>query len=126
MVAKGITKQIPIVFSAVIYPEKANLIESTMGSRNNLVGTLNYIAPSRQFYLFQSIYPQTKALGFVRHKGEHGSDIQYDEYKEMLNQQNINIVDIAAIDSHDLLQQLQSRRNEYQALYLACDAFIEN
>ena len=28
MIAKGITEQIPIVFSAVIYPEKANLVAS--------------------------------------------------------------------------------------------------
>lgn len=126
MIAKGITNQIPIVFSAVIYPQKANLIASLRSSGNNLVGTRNYIAPTRQFYLFQSVYPNTKVLGFVRRKREHGSSIQYEEYKEMLDQQHIKIIDIAAIDAEDLLQQLQSQKDKYQALYLACDTLMHN
>lgn len=123
LVAKGITKKIPIVFSDVTYPTESEIISSLKSSNNNLVGSRNYISGAEQYYQFNKLYPNTKILGFVHHKGESDSEIQYQEFKTLLNKQGIIVIDIAAIDLEDLRNKLNEAHID--TLYLACDAFIQ-
>lgn len=127
LVAKEMTNQIPIVFSVVTYPEEENIIDSLVSSKNNLVGTLNYLPLAQQFHVFEKIYPMTKILGFVHHAGEPTSDIQYNEFKNMLARRGIDVVDIAGIDADDIKQQLemQLQKTHYNTLYLACDNLLQ-
>ncbi|HLB42346.1 MAG TPA: ABC transporter substrate binding protein [Gammaproteobacteria bacterium] len=124
LIAKGITKNVPIVFSFVVYPEKVNLVYSLKTSRNNLVGSINYIPASQQFYYFERLYPNIKTLGFVRHKGDESSEIQLAEYKVLLSKRNIQLIDIAVIDIFDL-SKLLGEPLRFDALYLACDSFMQ-
>lgn len=123
LVAKGITTRTPIVFSDVTYPKQANIITSLISSKNNLVGTRNYISPAQQFFQFNSIYPKTKFLGFVHHKGDPDSEIQFQEYKSMLNKRGIDVTEIAALDLEDLAEQLKLAHVD--AFYLACDTLMQ-
>ena len=50
LTAMSVTKEIPIVFSVVTYPVESNVIASLASSGNSVVGTRNYIPPSRQFF----------------------------------------------------------------------------
>ncbi len=124
--AKEVTTEIPIVFTIVTYPVEANVIDTLMASGNNLVGTRNYISPARQYYFFEQLYSQTKTLGFVHRKGEPNSEIQYNEFREMLSKRNISVIDIAAADLSDLHQQLKTNRDKIDSLYSACDTLIQN
>lgn len=124
MVAKGITKKIPIVFSNVTYPVEANIIASLDNSQNNLVGTLDYISAAQQFNAFEKLVPGIKAIGFVHHKGDPDSQFQFQEYQQLLNARNIMILDIAAIDNNDIKQQLLQHK-EYNALFTACDTMMQ-
>lgn len=123
-VAKGITNITPIVFSDVSYPVEDEIIYSLDSSQNNLVGTRNYIPPAIQFNAFEKIYPNIKTLGFVHHQGDPDSEIQFQEYKSLLSQRNIKIIDIAAIDLDDLQKQLQ-QTNHVDVLYSACDTLMQ-
>lgn len=125
LIARGVTKHVPIVFSFVAYPEEMNLINSLRSSQNNLVGSRNYIPASQQFYFFEQLYPHIKTLGFVHHKGDESSEIQFKEYQLLLNKRNIQLIDLAVIDMDHLLQLLQESKR-YDTLYLACDSFMQS
>jgi putative ABC transport system substrate-binding protein len=128
LVAKGITTSIPIVFSDVSYPNQTGIINESQLNKTNLIGSLNYISPAEQFYQFDIAFPNTKKIGFIHHKGDPDSEIQYQEYKSMLNKRNIEVIDIPAININDMQKQLQKQLNQHQfnALFVACDTLIRD
>lgn len=126
LIAKGMTDKTPIVFSIVTYPKEANIVASLKSSENNLVGTRNYISPALQFRQFEEIFTDTKVLGFVHHKSESNSMIQFDEFESMLKSRGIQILDIGVIDLSDLEQQLLRYKNKYNALFIACDTLNQS
>ncbi len=126
LIAKGVTSKIPIVFSIVTYPVETGVIQSLVSSENNLVGIRNYVPAVRQYYYFEKLFPDTKTLAFVHHRGEPNAEIQLREFKDTLKTRHISVIDIAAVDLDDLQEQLQSQRNKVDALYMACDTLIQN
>lgn len=124
LIAKGITEKIPIVFSIVTYPEELNIISSHRSSKNNLVGVKDYLPAANQFYFFERIYPNIKRLGFVRYQGEPDSEIQLQEYKQILDKRNIQLIDIAILDFDHLSQFLKKPIN-YDALFVSCDSQLQ-
>ena len=126
LIAKDIIHDIPIVFSIVTYPVEVAMIESLEHSGNNLVGTRNYVSPSKQYYIFERLYPDTKTLAFVHRKGEPNSVIQYNEYKKLLENRDITVLDIAAVDLDDMRVQLTSTMGTIDAMYSACDTLIQS
>ncbi len=125
LVAKGVTKTIPIVFSIVTYPVEANLIRSLESSGNNLVGTRNYISPAQQYFAFERIYPHTKTLAFVHRAGEPNSVIQMNQFKQLLAERKIEVLDISAVDIQDIKTQLDSHLHKIDSLFLSCDTLIQ-
>lgn len=124
LVAKGVTRRIPIVFSDVMYPEQTGIIEAVSSPKSNLVGTQNYISPAQQFFKFDTIFPKTKSLCFIHHKEDPDSDIQRQEYETILKKRDIAVVDVAAVDIDDLTKQLEIHKGECNALFIACDTLI--
>lgn len=125
LVAKGVTAKTPIVFASVIYPEEANIISTAQNSQRNLVGVRNYIPLAKQFNIFEKVFPNTKVLGFVHHKGDPESVFQFHEFQKLLSYRNIQVIEIPALDLEDLNQQLQRMDLNYNALFLACDSLIQ-
>lgn len=124
LVAKGITKNIPIVYAGVFYPVETGIIKSLNNSQNNVVGTLNYISAAQQFNALEKLVPHIKAIAFVHHKGDPDSQIQLQEFKSLLSNRNITIWDMPAIDIVDLKQKLLAIK-EYNAIYSACDTMMQ-
>ena len=125
LAAKSVTKDIPIVFSMVTYPEEVEIIKSLSASGNNLVGTRNYVPPARQYFYFEKVVPHIKTLAFVHRKNEPNSSIQFNEFYAMLYNRNISVVDISAISVEDIYQLLEPNMSRFDALYLACDTLIQ-
>ncbi|MCP4346460.1 MAG: hypothetical protein GY795_13140 [Desulfobacterales bacterium] len=125
LVAKKLTgrmeKPIPVVFSICTYPVESNLIKSLKSSGNNLVGTRNYVPPSKQYFVFEEIYPDTKALAVVRRKGEPNSANQFKEIRALLEKRGIRTVDIAAVDLDDIRRQLHEHADEFDSIFSTCD-----
>lgn len=121
MIAKNTTSTIPIVFSIVTYPVQANLIASLQSSKNNLVGTRNYIAPEEQFYFFKRAFPKIKTLAYAHHLGEPNASIQFLEFKQYLELFDIKIIEIAASSLDDLALKLKKYQGQFDSIYTACD-----
>lgn len=124
LVAKDVTRKIPIVFSIVTYPVESGVIELLEGSGNNLVGTRNFITIERQYNQFEKIYACTKILAFVHRKDEPNSDAQFLEMKALLEEKGIEVIDIAAVDLDDMRAQLESVIEAVDSIFLACDTLI--
>jgi len=124
LVAKDVTRKIPIVFSIVTYPVQSGVIELLEGSGNNLVGTRNFITIERQYNQFEKIYASTKILAFVHRKDEPNSDAQLLEMKALFEEKGKEVIDIAAVDSDDMRAQLESVIEAVDSIFLACDTLI--
>ena len=127
LVAKGVTTRIPIVFSIVSYPSEVGIIASPGLSGGNIVGTRNYVSPSRQYYAFERIYPGTpERIAFVHRLGEPNSTIQFGEYRDILTLRGIQIVEISAVDLEDMRSQLGAIMPTIDAVVSACDTLIQS
>jgi putative tryptophan/tyrosine transport system substrate-binding protein len=125
LIAKEITKEIPIVFGIVTYPVEVGLIDSLASSGNNLVGARNYVPLNRQFFQFERLYPDISSLAFVHRKGEPNSEIQLQEMKDLAKNKNFSVFDIAAVDAIDIAQLLEEKKEELDATFAACDTLIQ-
>ncbi len=125
LAAKSITQTIPIVFSIVTYAVEVNLIHSLESSENNLVGTRNYISPAQQYFAFERIYPHTRTLAFVHRAGEPNSAIQLNQFKQLLSEREIALIDIAVVDIQDIKTQLDDHAQKIDTLFLSCDTLVQ-
>ena len=116
---------IPVVFSICAYPVESNLIASLESSGNNLVGTRNHVPFSQQYYSFEKIFPNTKTLAVVYHKGDHSSKNQLKEVKNVLRKRGIRVVSIAAVDHADIRRQLDVSKAKIDAIFATCDTIAQ-
>jgi len=126
LVAKNVTSEIPIVFSVCTFPVESGVIDSLESSGNNIVGTRNYVSVARQYSAFEKIYPHTKTLAFIHHKGEPNSAAQYLEMKDLLEKKDIKIIDVAAVDLKDMRMQLEHIIKDVDSLFSACDTLTHS
>jgi putative tryptophan/tyrosine transport system substrate-binding protein len=126
LIAKNLTQSTPIVFSIVTYPEEAGVIESTLYSGNNLVGTRNYVSLENQFYTIEKVFPTLKTVIFAHRKDEPNSEIQFTELSVLFKRKKIDLIKMGAVDVEDLKSQLDIHIFAADAVYLACDTLINN
>lgn len=124
LIAKGITNEIPIVFSEVTYPVETGIIQSTISSKNNLAGTRNYLPAALIFYQLDKLNLNLKTIHYIHRQGDPDDDIQWREYKDLLKDRNINLYDIAFIDTDDLELKLNSLTTD--AIILSCASLIQS
>ncbi len=129
-IAKDITakmaKPIPVVFSVCTYPVESNLIASLESSKNNLVGTRNYVPFRQQYFVFERIYPDTKSIAVVRRMGEPNSTNQFKEVKALLERRGIRVVDVAAVDLDDMRTKLQAVIASVDSIFSTCDTLVHS
>ena len=125
LIAKQMTQEIPIVFSIVTYPVKANIIESFDSSGNNLVGTSNYIPVEKQIDLIYDI-SNSKQIGYLHHQGEINSEIQFEQMKQYSHTKGINLLKIPLSNLDEAETTIKQALPEIDVLYNACDTLIQN
>ncbi len=125
LIAKEMTQEIPIVFSVVSYPVKANIIESYESSGNNLVGTSNFVSVEKQIGLIFDI-TKTRQIGFLHRQGEINSEIQFDQMRKYSQSKGINLLKISVTNLDEIETKIKQSLNEIDVLYNACDSLIQN
>lgn len=125
LIAKEMTRNIPIVFSIVTYPVEAEVIDDLSNSGNNLVGTRNYIPIKVQFDFFTELVP-IKKLGFVHRTNEVNSVIQYAEAIEYGKNNGIEIIDLGGTSLEDLENIISKNISNVDVIYQACDSLVQS
>ncbi len=122
LITKSIAKDIPIVFSVVLFPVETGIIKSFMSSENNCVGTRNYISEGKQLETLFTIFHQVRKMGFIHLKEDPDSTIQLGRMKDMGKNFDLEVIDMPVSS----LNELKNFSNEtVDAFYLACDTFIQ-
>ncbi len=125
IIAKGMTTDVPVVFSDVAFPVEAGIVGSIVNSGNNLVGTRGYVPASQQFHVFEGIAGKIGALGFVYRKGDPDSILQLQEFERWQSAKGRVVRPVSAVDIDDLAARLESS-GPCDAYYTACDPLIRD
>lgn len=80
--AKQTTSDIPILFSAVTDPVKAEIVESWEKVGGNVTGTSDKAPTESQLKIFKEIDPNINTIGIIYNTSESNSEIQVEEVKK--------------------------------------------
>ncbi|PIR74089.1 MAG: hypothetical protein COU35_04595 [Candidatus Magasanikbacteria bacterium CG10_big_fil_rev_8_21_14_0_10_47_10] len=128
LMAHGLTDNIPVVFSSVTYPVELGLISSLDHSQNNLVGVRDYVPLEDQFYLLETLFKNSSStgkrfhtVGYIHGKNDPGVSLQLKELVELSKEKGFDVVDISAIQTAQLIENITVDGSGVDVFYLSCD-----
>lgn len=122
--AANVTKDIPILITAVTDPVMAGLAESLDEPGGNVTGTTDMNPVSEQIKLIKDLVPNVKNVGILYNSGEINSKVQVDMANEAADSLNLNIVEATVSNSSEVNQAAQSLLGRVDAIYVPTDNTI--
>ncbi|MDZ5010934.1 ABC transporter substrate-binding protein, partial [Clostridium perfringens] len=104
--AYNLTKQIPILFTAVTDPVKAELVESMEKSNTNVTGTSDELPLDKQFDLIKKLIPNAKKIGILYNTSEINSELQVKKATDLAKEKGFEIISLGVNSSNDMSQGL--------------------
>lgn len=115
------TQDIPVVYAAVTDPVAAQLVPSWEPSGTNITGVSDELPLEPQIKLMQQLVPNLKNVGYVYSPGEINSTTVRDQLKAQLTPLGIELVDVAAQRTTDVLPAARSLHGRAQLIYTSLD-----
>lgn len=115
------TKDIPVIFAAVSYPEEAGLVMDVNKPEANVTGVSDAIDVRQIFDLAFELTPDVKTFGFVYNNGEPNSASAINKAKEYCDVKGIKYVESTITNSSELLQASQSLIEKADAIFTPTD-----
>lgn len=122
--AKQTTSDIPILFSAVTDPVKAEIVESWEKVGGNVTGTSDKAPTESQLKIFKEIDPNINTIGIIYNTSESNSEIQVEEVKKIAPKLGIEVVTVGISNINELAQGLDSIIKKVNALYMITDNLV--
>ncbi len=122
--AYNITKDIPIVVTAVTDALEAGIVKSREKSLTNVAGTSDAVPLEKQLKLARAILPKAKTLGILYNTGEINSEIQIAALKKMAPKYDFKIITSGVSSVNDIPQVLDSIINKIDGMYILTDNLI--
>lgn len=119
--AAAATKDIPIVFAAVSYPEQAGLVSDLNKPDGNITGLSDAIDVNEIFSLASTLTPEVKTFGFIYNTGEVNSVAAIENAKEYCNANGIEFTEVTIASSGELIQAAQSLVDRVDAIFTPTD-----
>lgn len=119
--AAAATKDIPIVFAAVSYPEQAGLVNDLNNPEGNITGLSDAIDVNEIFSLASTLTPDVKTFGFIYNSGEVNSVAAIEKAKEYCESNGIEFSEVTIASSGDLIQAAQSLVDRVDAIFTPTD-----
>ena len=120
----GITKDIPIVVTAVTDPAASELCESNEKPGGNVTGTSDLTPIKEQMDLLKEILPEAKTVGILYCSAESNSEIQAAMAREALDALGIAHKDYVVSSSNEIQTVVESAIGQVDALYAPTDNVI--
>ena len=120
----NLTKDIPIVGSAITDYEAAKLVKSNAEPGGNLTGTSDMNPIKEQIDLLVKIAPNTKTIGCIYTSSEVNSEIQYKAMKEYAESKGLKVEAATISTVNDIQQAAQSLVGKVDAFYEPTDNII--
>lgn len=122
--AANVTKEIPILITAVTDPVTAGLAESLDKPGKNVTGTTDINPVDEQIKLVKELVPQAERVGILYNSGEINSKIQVDIAKEIVEDLGMTLVEAAVSNSNEVSQATQSLMGRVDVIYVPTDNTI--
>ena len=115
------TKDIPIIFTAVTDPVKAEVAKDWKSSGTNVTGTSDKVPVDKQIELLKKLVPNAKTVGVIYSTSETNSVIQVEELKAAAAKQGLAVKEIGVTTVNEINQNLSSALGEIDVLYTPTD-----
>lgn len=122
--AANVTKDIPILITAVTDPVSAGLAESLEKPGGNVTGTTDMNPVAEQIKLIKDLVPNAKNVGILYNSGEINSKVQVDIAKQAAKEYGLNIIEATVSNSNEVSQATQSLMGRVDAIYVPTDNTI--
>lgn len=119
--AKGATKTVPIVFSAVSNPIEAGLVTSFDATTGNITGVSNSIPIEDIFKLAATVTPNAKTFGFVYNSSEINSTSGIKKAKEYCDKNGLKYKEATITGTADVQQAASSLVGQVDAFFTPND-----
>ncbi|MDY2844145.1 MAG: ABC transporter substrate-binding protein [Treponema sp.] len=120
----NLTKDIPILVSAVTDPKTANLVESNEHPGTNVSGTSDLTPVAAQISLLKRILPNAKKVGLMYCSSEANSIFQIDLAKAACAAEGLEYVEASVSASNEIQQVTQGLVGKVDALYVPTDNML--
>lgn len=115
------TKDIPIIFTAVTDPVKAEIAKDWKNSGTNVTGTSDKVPVDKQIELLKKLIPNAKTVGVIYNTSETNSVIQVDELKSAAEKQGLTVKEVGVTSVNEINQNLSSALGQIDVLYTPTD-----
>ena len=122
--AFNVTKDIPILITAVTDPVDAGLAKSLEKSETNVTGTSDAAPMEKQFELLKKLIPNAKKLGILYNTSERNSEIQVEMAKKLAGDYGLEIVSSGITSTNEVPQILDSLKSKIDVLYTPTDNLV--
>ncbi|MBO5137742.1 MAG: ABC transporter substrate-binding protein [Spirochaetaceae bacterium] len=120
----ALTRNIPILVTAVTDPASAMLVKSNEAPGGNVSGTSDLTPVEEQIKLIKQIIPDVKTIGFLYCSSEQNSKFQIDIAKKVCDELGIGYKDYTVSNSNEIQQVVQSMVGKVDAIYTPTDNMI--
>lgn len=122
----NMTKDIPILITAVTDPADSKLVEDNNAPGGNVTGTSDLTPVEAQIELLKEIIPNVKTVGLLYCSSEQNSVFQINIAKKKLDAMGIKYIDIAISNLNEIQQVIQNVIGKVEAIYTPTDNMIAN
>lgn len=120
----NLTKDIPIVASAITDYEGAKLIKSNNEPGGNLTGTSDMNPIKEQIDLLLKITPNAKTIGCIYTSSEANSEIQFKAMKEYAESKSLKVESATISNVNDIQQAAQSLVSKVDVFWVPTDNVV--
>lgn len=122
----NMTKDIPIVATAVTDYEEAKLVASKQEPKGNVTGTTDMNPIAEQLDLLLKIVPHAKTIGTVYSSSEVNSQIQVNLLKKLAASKGITVAEATVSTVNDIQQAARSLVGKVDAFYIPTDNVLSS
>lgn len=122
--ARQATDEIPILFSAVTDPVKAEIVGDWDNVGGNITGTSDMAPVSSQLKMFKEIDPSINKIGILYNTSEPNSEIQLEDVKKLAPEEGLEVIAMGVSSINELPQTVDSLLNKVDAVYGLSDNLI--
>lgn len=120
----NLTRNIPILVTAVTDPASAQLVKSNELPGTNVSGTSDLTPVEAQIKLAKQLVPNLQTIGLLYCSSEQNSKFQIDIAKKVCDELGINYVEATVSNSNEIQQVTQSLVGKVDAIYAPTDNMI--
>lgn len=122
--AKQATSEIPILFSAITDPIRAQLVKSLEVNGGNITGTSDAAPIEKQLELFKKFDKNIKRIAIIYNTSETNSEVQVEKAKEIGEKLGLEIVPVGVNNINDIPQAVNSVVRKVDGFYTIADNIV--